>query len=134
MPPDRRVRCGPGRPVSTWTALLVFAGIPAVVFGLIFVVVVLTEGRERPYDPRIVGIVRPEVGCTVRTDQEGRQRHEPVPEAGPTCFIARCAECHTIHRDGPDDVHFADLREGIDTVRALDWQLAGPRLRCPRCR
>lgn len=121
--------------MSTWTTLLIFAGIPATIFGLIFATVVLTSGRDRPHDPHlVVGLAREDAGCVVRTDAEGRQVHEPGPVTSPTCFTARCAECHTVHRDGAADVHFAGPREGIDTVTAQGWRLAGPRLRCPRCR
>lgn len=120
--------------MSTWTALLIFAGAPAAVVGLLYAAVVLTNGRDRPHDPDIVvGPVRQEAGCAVGTDAGGRQVHEPRPGTDPTCFTVRCAECHAVHRDGPDDVHFAGPREGTDTVLAKGWRLAGPRLRCPRC-
>lgn len=121
--------------MSTWTAVLVFAGIPAAIVGLIFAVVVLGGGRRRPHDPDVVvGILRPEAGCAVRIDAGGRHVHETRPGTDPTCFTVRCAECHTTHRDGTDDVHFTDPRDGTDSVLALGWRLAGPRLRCPRCR
>lgn len=121
-------------PVSAWTAVLIFAGLPAAVVGLVFAAVVLSNGRERPHDPGIVvGLVHQEVGCAVETDAEGHVVHEPRPGAAPTCFTARCAECQAVHRDGTGAVHFAGRRQGTETVLARGWRLAGPRLRCPRC-
>ncbi|MFC4950957.1 hypothetical protein [Pseudonocardia sp. GCM10023141] len=121
--------------MSPWTAVLVFVGIPAAIFGLVAVAVVLSSGRSRPYDPYVViGAVREETGCAIRTDADGRQVHEPRPGTTPTCVTARCAECRTVFRDGAHDVHFAGRGECVATVTARGWRLAGPRLRCPSCR
>lgn len=116
-------------------AALLFAGIPAAIFGLIFAAATLSSGVERPHDSlTVVGLVREETGCVRATDATGRQVHEPRPGAEPTCFLARCAECRAVYREGEHDVHFTGRRECVDTVTSRGWRLAGPRLRCPRCR
>lgn len=121
--------------VSTWTVVLIFGGAPAAIFGIIVAAVTLTSGAKHPYDPFvIVGLVREETGCVPTTDGAGREVHEPQPGSAPTCFTARCAECRTVHRHGAHDVHFRRRQECVDHLTARGWRLAGPRLRCPRCR
>ncbi|MCX6465180.1 MAG: hypothetical protein NTW05_16545 [Pseudonocardiales bacterium] len=121
--------------MSAWVAVLVFAGIPAGIFGTIFAAVALTSGGERPHNPfAVVGLVREGAGCVAGTDDAQRRVHEPQPGTDPTCFTARCAECGEVYRDGVHDVHFTSVCQGVDIVTSQGWRLAGPRLRCPRCR
>lgn len=121
--------------MTTLEAVLIFAGLPAAIFGTIAVVVFGAVPRRtlREPEPPPVGTRTHEVSCVVRETDGGRAVHEPGTEEGRKCWTVQCAECGLRYTEGADDVHFTGPLHGVSTVSARGWRLAGARLRCPRC-
>ena len=123
--------------MSTTEAVLVFAGIPILIFVAIMIVVFTFTPRQRPRPPDgpPAGITREPGACDVAIDADGREVHEPASGESdrPPCWTLACAECTTAYREGPNDIHFIHPNQAVNTACSQGWVLAGYRMRCRRC-
>lgn len=105
--------------MTTWQAVLIFAGAPTAVFALVTGVVLATNPRPFRGGPGPVIGLRPEVAaCIVRGADGDQSSHAAGADSGEPCWTARCAECGRLHRDGDADVHFTDLTRGLRVLEA----------------
>jgi hypothetical protein len=125
--------------VTTFQAVLIFAGIPLAIVGLITLVVFATTARRpRPRPQPPVGLVAEPTPCRRTTRPDGREVHEPEPhpasgQPGKVCWTLRCAECGIEYREDADPVHFTGPLQAITLTAGRGWKLAGARMRCPSC-
>lgn len=122
--------------MTTLQAVLIFAGIPVAILGVIAAVVFISAPRSPDRSPNLpVGLSIEAHPCVIDTTDGGQMTHEPSSSAMPTarCSTVHCAECGAPYTEGSHPVHFRSPTQAISITTSRRWRLAGARMRCPAC-